>query len=151
MNPGEIVAGSIPAPAVPNDCLLGVTQYKIEFPGGARKLAIELEGDEDVDLYLRRGSPIAIEQGKILADFKSDSPQKEERLSAPALTPGLEPYMGAPLLDAGIYLIAVTNCGPGATSYTLTAKILGPPDAERVNLSVNGVEVGSIPATDPGV
>lgn len=151
LTPGGIVAGSIPAPAVANDCLLGITQYRIEFPGGVRKLVIGLEGDQDVNLYVRRDSLITFEEGKILADFKSDSPQRNERLSLPAIVQGSDHFItGVPLLESGTYFIAVTNCGPGAAGYTLRAQILDPPDAERVNLTVNGVEVGSVPAPDPG-
>ena len=151
LNPGDLVAGSIPAPAVPNDCLLGVTQYRIEFPGGPRKLVIDLDGDQDVDLYLRRGSPVAKEGGAILADFKAASPQKKERLSAPSFTQGRDFLLGVPLLEAGAYFIAVTNCGPDAAAYTLSAKILDPPDVDRVNLTVNGVEVGAVPAANTGL
>jgi hypothetical protein len=138
----EFVAGSIPAPAVVNDCLLGDTQYKIEYPGGAHKLVIELEGDQDVDLYVRRATPITNENGKTLSDFKSDSPLRTESLILPAVTP---------VLEQGIYFIGITNCGPGAASYKLKAQILDPPDADIVNLNLNGVEVGSIPTPEPGI
>lgn len=88
LNPGEIVAGSILAPSTTpsaaSECKLGDTQYRINFAGGARKLVIELSGNQDIDLYVRRGSPIALEAGKLLADFRSDSPQTTERLSVPS-------------------------------------------------------------------
>jgi hypothetical protein len=147
LNPGEIVAGSILAPLAdpkaPGECLLGDTQYMIYFPGGARTLVIELRGNQDVDVYVRRGSPIALEAGKLLADFKSDSPQNNERLSVPSAN-----Y--SQLLEAGTYFIAITNCGPGAADYTVIWSILDPPAAEIVGLVPHGLEVGSVPAPEPG-
>jgi hypothetical protein len=150
LNPGEMVTGSIPAPAVAGDCLLGNTQYKIEFPGGARKLVIDIDwdGDQAVAVYVRHSSPIAFEGGKILADFKTSSPLRTKRLSLPQLNGNFN--TGVPLLEPGAYFIAVTNCGPSPTVYTLSAKILDPPDAATVNLTFGAVEVGSIPPPEPG-
>lgn len=141
LNSGDNVAGSIPAPVVVNDCLLGVIQYKIEVPGGVHKLVIKLQGNHDVDLYVRISSPITKENGMIVADFKSSTPQSTEHLFLPANTP---------VLERGTYFIGVSNCGPGAADYNLSAQILDPPDAETVGLSPESVEVGSIPAPDPG-
>ncbi|PYT03072.1 MAG: hypothetical protein DMF60_19440 [Acidobacteria bacterium] len=67
LNAGDVAAGSILAPSAdpkaPGDCLLGDTQYMINFPGGAHKLVIDLKGSQDVDLYVRRGAAIALNQG----------------------------------------------------------------------------------------
>lgn len=153
LNPGDIVAGLLPAPAGANGCLLGDTQYKIDFPGGARKLVIDLTVSQSVTVYIRRGSPIAIEDGQIRADFSDFrfiSSTRVERFSFPS--PGrmsnFEP--GIPLLQSGSYFIGVSNCGKEATSYTMSAKILDPPDAETINLSGEPVQVGSVPAPEPG-
>lgn len=150
LNSGEIAEGSIPAPAVANDCLLGNTQYRIEFPGGALKLLIELEGNQDIDLYVRRGALIALEEGKILSDFKSDSPRTTEKLSLPSFVSNSDFSAGTPLLEPGTYFIAITNCGPGAAGYKLSARIINPPDAETLPIDLSSVEVGSVLAADPG-
>ena len=147
LNASDVAAGSIVAPSVdpkgPSDCLLGDTQYMINFPGGARKLVIDLKGSQDVDLYVRRGAAIALNERKLLADFISDSPQNTERLSVPSAN-----Y--SRLLEAGTYFIAITNCGPGAADYTVVWSILDPPATETVGLAVHGLEIGSVPAPEPG-
>lgn len=142
LNYGETVAGSIPAPAVANDCLLSDRQYRIEYPGGAHKLVIQLQANQDVDLYVRAGSPVTNENGNVMADFKSATSRKTESLSLPLFTA---------VLERGTYFIAVTNCGPGAADYTLIAQVLDPPDADTVALNLSSVEVGSVPAPEPGL
>lgn len=156
LNPGDIVAGVIPAPAVDN-CLLGDTQYKIEFPGGARKLVIDLSMSQSVSqivhVYVRHGSPIAVENGRTQYDFsifRFISSRRVERFSFPSVGRFNIFDPGIPLLQPGSYFIAVDNCGKDATSYTLSAKILDPPDQESITLSSESVEVGSVPAPEPG-
>ena len=56
LSSGDVVTGSIPAPAIVDDCLLGETQYKVEYPGAPRKLVIELKTDQHAGIYARRGS-----------------------------------------------------------------------------------------------
>ena len=72
---GKEVTGSVQASTVANDCVLGGKQYKIEIVGGDKKLRVVLGGDSNVDLYIRRGAPVAIEDGEIVSDFKSVSPR----------------------------------------------------------------------------
>ena len=147
LNAGDVAAGSILAPSAdpkaPSDCLLGDTQYMINFPGGARKLVIDLKGSQDVDLYVRRGAAIALNQGKLLADYISHSPLETERLSVPSAN-----Y--SRLLEAGTYFIAITNCGPGAADYTVSWSIVDPPAIDTVGLAVHGLEIGSVPAPESG-
>jgi hypothetical protein len=89
-----------------------------------------------------------MEPGRILADFRSASGTRKERVSAPARRGSLDSQPGVPLLESGSYFIAVTNCGPGVASYTLSAQILDPPAVEKVDLTFDSVEVGSIAAPD---
>lgn len=142
INSGETVEGSIPASTIANDCLLGATQYKIEIVASDRKALIGLIGNQNTDLYVRRGIPVAIEDGKILADFKSVFLGLTDHINLPS-------FGGAPI-QPGTYFIAITNCAQVAANYKLIATISGPPDAERVNLSASNLIVGSIPAPVPG-
>lgn len=147
LNAGDFAAGSISAPLVDpktaGDCVLGDTQYKIEYPGGARKLLIEARGSSDVDVYVRRGSLVAVEQGKILADFKSETPRSTETLRVPN-------FGYSNLVERGTYFIAISNCGPGAADYSLTWKAEDPSGNATIDLAAHGVEVGSVESPEPG-
>src|SRR5215218_10209097 len=68
VNLSNTVTGTIPAPIVTNNCLLSEEQYRIEFPGGPRKLMIDLNSDKNVLIHVRRASPVAIEDGRIVSD-----------------------------------------------------------------------------------
>src|ERR1044071_10294212 len=80
---GKEVTGSVQAATVANDCALGGKQYRIDIVGGDKKLRVVLGGDTDVDLYIRRDTPVAIEDGKIVSDFKSIFSGTTEGLSLP--------------------------------------------------------------------
>ncbi|HKP84737.1 MAG TPA: hypothetical protein VJZ26_01495 [Blastocatellia bacterium] len=146
VNFGDIAAGSIAAPAGGGSCSLGETQYRIEFPGGARTVEIELNASQASQLYVRRGVPIAVGTGGIVADSRSVTSAKIQRFRLP-----LPSFLRerSPLLPA-TFFVAVANCGAGAADYTLSAKLAGPPDAETVRLDINDVTVGSVPAPEPG-
>jgi hypothetical protein len=48
---------------------LGLQQYRLEVPQGARELRISLEGEGDLNLYLRFGEPVEIlPDGRLAAD-----------------------------------------------------------------------------------
>lgn len=147
LNAGDFATGAISAPLVDpkaaGDCVLGDTQYKIEYPGGPRKLVIEARGSSDVDVYVRRGSLVTLEQGKILADFKSDSPQSTETLRVPN-------FAYSNLVERGTYFLAVSNCGPGGADYTLTWKAEDPSGNATIDLAAHAVEVGSVESPEPG-
>ncbi|GEM_PF-1879959 len=108
--------GSIPAPQ-PGGGLVGETQYTIRVPNGATQLKVDLSGNPDVDLFVRFGARIAIQNGAIVSDFKSESATGNESIT---ITPGSSP---AP--QAGLYYIAVGNFGPGAANFTVTATVTG--------------------------
>ncbi len=144
LNSGEEVTGSIPASITANDCVLGATQYKIEIVGGDKKLRVILGGSSNVDLYIRRGAPVAVENGAIVADFKSASSNTTEGISIPS--------SGSAPLQSGSYFVAITNCATAAADYQLTATITGPPDVAVIDLGLrpSTLITGSIPTPVPG-
>ncbi|MGH9841198.1 MAG: reprolysin-like metallopeptidase [Blastocatellia bacterium] len=107
--------GSIPAPAEQGQGVISQSQYTIQTPGGATQLKVDLNGNQDVDLYVRFGQPVTISNGAPQADFISESPTGNETITiSPASSPALQ---------AGTYYIAVSNFGPGAANFTLTAAV----------------------------
>jgi subtilisin family serine protease len=111
---GVPVMGSIPAPQ-PGSGLLGQTQYTIQVPTGAQQLKIDLSGNQDVDLYVRFGQRIVIENGRLVANYGSESPTGTESIM---ITPS-----SSPPLRQGMYFIAVGNFGPSAATFTVTATV----------------------------
>jgi hypothetical protein len=107
-------SGSIPAPT-PGFVLVGTTQYTIQVPAGAAQLTVNLSGNPDVDLYVRFGQRITIQNGNIVADFISESTTGNETI---VIVPG-----SSPPLQAGTYYIAVGNFGPGPATYNVTATV----------------------------
>lgn len=140
--PGEPQTGSIAATLNPGTCILSDTQYTVQYPGGGSKLSLEFHADYPVNLAVRRNVPVANEGGKIVADF------------GPTIISGLN-LPSNPPLDAATYYIAVVNCATRAISFTLTANLIGPPNADRMDLGFPSLdiferlELGSIPMTEP--
>jgi hypothetical protein len=132
-------SGSIPAPT-PGFVLVGTTQYTIQVPAGAAQLTVNLSGNPDVDLYVRFGQRITIQNGNIVADFISESTTGNETIT---ITPA-----SSPPLQAGTYYIAVGNFGPGAATFTVTATVTTDPNT--VALTSGVPQSGSIPAPTPG-
>lgn len=121
--------GSIPAPSQSGMGRLGETQYRIQVPIGATELRVELRasGNQDVDLYVRFGQRIEVQEGRVVADHISESPTGIETIT---VTPS-----SSPPLRAGAYFIAVANFGPGAATFTVTATVSGGAQA-RPNIDV---------------
>jgi hypothetical protein len=73
--------------------------------------SIALHGDQNLNLYVRYGQRVTVEDGKVLADFASKAPAGN----------GLFEVFGAvsrmPMTRT--YFIAVENCNPNATNYSL--------------------------------
>src|SRR5262249_30296152 len=71
-------SGTIPGPQ-PGKGQLGETQYTIQVPSGATQLKVTLSGaQQDVDLFVRYGARVAIQNGNVVADFKSETPTSNE-------------------------------------------------------------------------
>ena len=112
---GTPATGDIGAPPVDQGVLDG-TQFSIQVPAGATQLKIDLNGNQDVDLYARFGAKIAIDdEGDLILDHFSDSLTGTESITINAAS--------SPQLRQGTYFIAVGNFGPGAATYTVTATV----------------------------
>ncbi|NOT59989.1 MAG: choice-of-anchor D domain-containing protein, partial [Acidobacteria bacterium] len=114
---GVALTGIMPAPAIANDCQIDLTQYTIQVPTGATQLNVALAGNRDVDLYVRFGQRIGGTSPNWVADHVSDSERSTETVT---VTPS-----SSPALRAGTYYVGITNCGPGAANFTLTATVTG--------------------------
>jgi hypothetical protein len=91
------------------------TQFSIPVPAGATQLKIDLNGNQDVDLFARFGQRVFIQGFKPESDYFSATDSGLETIS---ITPA-----SSPPLKRGIYYIAVANFGPGETIFTVTATV----------------------------
>jgi hypothetical protein len=135
-NNNRLELGSIPMPE-PNSCALGRTQYTISvadhvYCDWGRGWALSLRGDRDVNLYVRRGQRVAVEDGKVVADFESKPPTGFGQFSVGGSV--------SPMPTVRTYFIAVENCNPGATNYALTFDSVIPdqPSPEITNAVLDG-------------
>jgi hypothetical protein len=120
--PGSPQSGLLPAPS-PGNCVLGATQYRIEITGNPTPCGgflniptIELNGNQDVDLYIRFGQQVTVEGGRVVADYRADSASSFESIT-------VSPNSNPPL-RSGTYFIAVGNCGPGTASVAISLRIV---------------------------
>jgi hypothetical protein len=108
--------GSIPM-TEPANCSLSRTQYTVSVADSIYCNApsgwfISLRGDQSLNLYARLGQRVAVEDGKVVADFASKPPQGN----------GFYSVGSATAATAGVrtYFIAVESCNPNAANYALT-------------------------------
>jgi hypothetical protein len=113
---GEPETGGMPQPPA-NLGFLSHLQYSIPVPPGAAQLRIELNGNQDVDLYVRFGERVFIQGFHPVSDHVSAG---ESNFEAITITPS-----SSPPLRAGVYFIAVANFGPGDADFTVTATVTG--------------------------
>lgn len=107
--------GSTAAPEK-NGCSLGRTQYTISVPEGPYcegpiGWAVDLRGDQNLNLYARLGQRVAVEDGKVVADFASKPPTGDGVFYL------WNSYSPAP--GVRTYFIAVENCNGGAANYVM--------------------------------
>ncbi|MEN3334370.1 MAG: hypothetical protein V7641_3735 [Blastocatellia bacterium] len=113
---GQPQTGGMTAPP-PNLGVLSHTQYAIAVPPGATQLSIDLNGDQDVDLYARFGQPVVLQGHNPTVDYKSTTDSGSETIT-------ITPSSSLPLRQ-GIYYMAIANYGPGDASFTVTATVAG--------------------------
>lgn len=108
---GGSVSGSVPAN------FLNTRQFRVIVPSGATGLELQLEGDQDVDLYVNFAEPVQQGgEGLPLAEGISASAANTERiLLTTATVPNLRP---------GTYFVAVQNYSrSGSARFTLRANL----------------------------
>ena len=93
------------------------TQFFIAVPNGASQLRIDLNGNQDVDLFARFGQRVFIQGFRLESDYFSASDSGSETIT---ITPS-----SSPPLRQGIYYIAIANFGPEDTLFTVTATVSG--------------------------
>ncbi|HSB11922.1 MAG TPA: NF038122 family metalloprotease [Blastocatellia bacterium] len=93
------------------------TQYSIAVPAGATGLRIDLNGNQDVDLFARFGQRVFNQGFRPESDYFSATDSGSESITITA--------SASPPLKQGTYYIAVANFGPGDADYTVTATITG--------------------------
>jgi hypothetical protein len=113
---GQPQSGGMTAPP-PNLGVLSHTQYGIIVPPGATQLRLDLQGDQDVDLYARFGQPVFLQGHNPKTDYMSTTDSGSETI---IVTPS-----SSPPLRAGIYYMAIANYGPMDASFTVTATVAG--------------------------
>ncbi len=135
---GEPKNDTLSAPP-PGSGLLGLTQYSIQVPAGATQLKVDLEGNQNVDLYIRFGRRISTNAAGAVADFKSSSSGGSESITiSPSSTPALQ---------EGAYFIAIGNFGPGTANFTVTATVAAEVEAD-VSPRPNGSNNGAVTVAD---
>ncbi len=113
---GQPQRGGIVAPP-PDAGVLSHLQYSIAVPPGAANLKIELNGDQDVDLFARFGERIVNQGFHPVSDYVSAGKSGSEALNITASS--------TPPLRAGTYFIAIANFGPGEADFTVSATVMG--------------------------
>jgi hypothetical protein len=113
---GQPQAGAMVMPP-PNAGALSHLQYSITVLPGASQLRIDLNGNQDVDLYARFGQRVVIQGFHPESDYISAGKSGSETIT---ITPS-----SSPPLRAGTYFIAVANFGPGDAAYTVIATVTG--------------------------
>jgi hypothetical protein len=114
------VSGSVSAP-IPNACILSQVQFRIHIGGpgscGVGEIGFISSNAPGLTLYARFGQRVALENGRIAADFVSESFEDREFLLIAS------PNAGGP------YYIAVNNCSFEDRSFSLIAGIgVGDPE-----------------------
>src|SRR5262249_36434272 len=142
LSPGETKTASIPAAPLSGGCIVGETQFAIQYPGDGSKLVIDFHPSIPMRFAIRQNLPVAVQGNHIIADIPPDS--FTPRVSLPEVPP----------FDAATYFIAVLNCFSQEVSFTLTATLVPPPTEDTIDIGFPSespaprtrLEVGSIPA-----
>ena len=102
--------------SVPSGPFLASRQFAVQVPEGTGALEITLEGDADVDLYLRLGKPVRINgSGFPEADLVSESPLSREDLRVVGKEGGM--------LPAGTYFLGVYNYSSQTATFTVRTRL----------------------------
>ena len=113
---GQAQTGGMLAPP-PGLGVLSHTQYAIAVPAGATQVKFDLNGDQDVDLFVRFGAEVVLQGHNATTDYVSHTDSDSESITVTAAS--------SPPLRPGAYFIAIANFGPGDASFTITATVTG--------------------------
>ncbi|HJQ22383.1 MAG TPA: hypothetical protein VKA60_00615 [Blastocatellia bacterium] len=131
------VSGSVP-PRQGDVCMLGPTQYMVQYPGGATRIKIEVISPSHPVFQIRFGQPVAVENGQIIGDFIGGFGSSF-----------YFPVAGPHLFEAGTYFIGLSNCTLANADYTFQVRLLRPTDAETAEVT-GETSFGEILAAAPG-
>lgn len=102
--------------SVPSGPFLASRQFAIQVPEGTGAVYISLDGDQDVDLYVRIGRYVYINNtGFPEADLVEDSASESEVMK-------IVPVKGA-ALPAGMYYLGVYNYSSETARFSIRAKL----------------------------
>jgi hypothetical protein len=108
--------GAVASGSIPSGPFLASRQFAIQVPEGLKAVSVTLEGDEDVDLYVRVGGPVYIAgTGYPQADVVSNSADSREVLTITAAGGGPPP--------PGVYFIGVYNYSSETTTFKVRARL----------------------------
>ncbi len=108
--------------------VLSATQYTVDAAAGTTKLALTANTTLDANLYLRRGSPVAVQEGHAVYDYVFTPNPTQSRFEI------------APL-PAGAWYVAVGNYSTSPGAVSLTANVEG--GAPGPQISSSGVVQGA--------
>ncbi len=97
--------------------VLSHTHYSIAVGSGATQLKIELNGNQDVDLFARFGQPVVLQGHNPKTDYMSTTESNSETIIITS--------SDTPPLRQGTYYMAMANFGPGDADFTITATVTG--------------------------
>jgi Zn-dependent metalloprotease len=106
--------GSIPTPPA-GLCQLGQNQFSIYVPPGTSSLTLDASGNGNINMYVRFGGPVFIENNTVISNYRSESSGNSEHVAVS--------LSSLPALATGTYYVAFTNCSPTPVTYTVTALI----------------------------
>jgi Zn-dependent metalloprotease len=107
---GSAVSGS--APSGP---FLASRQFAVDVPEGVKTLRILLDGNQDVDLYVRIGRPLYVnDAGGVVSDFASETESSSESVTLSRNDGGT--------LPAGLYFIGVLNYSNSTAQFRVAAQ-----------------------------
>jgi Zn-dependent metalloprotease len=102
--------------SLPSGPFLGSRQFLIEVPEGTSALSVTLEGDTDVDLYVRQNNFVLInDTGYPEADLVSNSESSREDMR-------ITGQSGRPI-PPGVYVFGVYNYSSETTRFKITARL----------------------------
>ena len=137
------VPANLPAPLArylqTDQGLLGLKQYRVPVPKGAKRLRVELEGEGDLNLHLRFGEPVSVdpETGQVVADVSAVSPSGSEAL-----------VLAGNLLQEGIYYLAVEGLDP-PQEFLLTITLITPEGTGAITLGGKTKSASTVDAVEP--